>query len=59
VLNTFCYSGGFSVYAVAAGASMCTRVDSSEKAVKWTDENIALNNPGAPHKATLIIVFDF
>jgi 23S rRNA (cytosine1962-C5)-methyltransferase len=59
VLNTFCYSGGFSVYAVAAGASMVHSVDSSEKAVKWTDENIALNNPGAPHQSYADHVFDF
>jgi len=59
VLNTFCYSGGFSVYAAQAGASMVHSVDSSEKAVKWTDQNIALNTPGAPHQSYAADVFDF
>ena len=43
VLNTFCYSGGFSVYALAAGATLVHSVDSSKKAIVLTDENIALN----------------
>ena len=45
VLNTFCYSGGFSVYAVDAGAEVVHSVDSSAKAIALTEENIALNNP--------------
>ena len=59
VLNTFCYSGGFSVYAAHAGASEIHSVDSSEKAVKWTDENMALNGAGGEHKAYAADVFDF
>ena len=43
VLNTFCYSGGFSVYALAADAQLVHSVDSSKKAILLTDENIALN----------------
>ncbi len=43
VLNTFCYSGGFSVYALKAGASLVHSVDSSQKAIDWTDENVKLN----------------
>lgn len=43
VLNTFCYSGGFSVYALAAGASGVHSVDSSKKAIELTDKNILLN----------------
>lgn len=43
VLNTFCYSGGFSVYALQAGATQVTSVDSSAKAMLLTDKNIALN----------------
>jgi 23S rRNA (cytosine1962-C5)-methyltransferase len=43
VLNTFCYSGGFSVYALRAGASQVVSVDSSKKAMEWTDQNVALN----------------
>jgi 23S rRNA (cytosine1962-C5)-methyltransferase len=45
VLNTFCYSGGFSVYAVDAGAEVVHSVDSSAKAIALTEDNIALNNP--------------
>jgi len=43
VLNTFCYSGGFSVYALAAGAKMVHSVDSSAKAIELTEKNIAIN----------------
>ena len=46
VLNTFCYTGGFSVAALAGGASTVTSVDSSSRAVALTDENVALNEPG-------------
>ena len=43
VLNTFCYSGGFSVYALKAGATEVVSVDSSQKAIDLTDANIKLN----------------
>jgi len=43
VLNTFCYSGGFSVYALKAGASEVLSVDISPKAIDWTNKNVALN----------------
>ncbi len=43
VLNAFCYTGGFSVYALKAGAELVHSVDLSEKATSLTDENIALN----------------
>ena len=43
VLNTFCYTGGFSVYAIAGGATEVDSVDSSAKAVELCDENIKLN----------------
>jgi 23S rRNA (cytosine1962-C5)-methyltransferase len=43
VLNTFCYTGGFSVYALAAKASLVHSVDSSEKAINLTRKNIELN----------------
>lgn len=45
VLNMFCYTGGFSVYAMRGGAVSVTSVDSSAKAVALTDANIALNFP--------------
>ena len=43
VLNTFCYSGGFSVYALKANAKLVHSVDSSQKAIDWTNENVSLN----------------
>ena len=48
VLNMFCYTGGFSVYAMRGGAEQVHSVDSSEKAITLTDANIALNFPGDP-----------
>ncbi|MEG1612302.1 MAG: class I SAM-dependent rRNA methyltransferase, partial [Alistipes sp.] len=43
VLNTFCYTGGFSVYALSGGAKEVCSVDSSERAIALTEENIRLN----------------
>lgn len=52
VLNMFCYTGGFSVYAMRGGAKLVHSVDSSEKAITLTDANINLNFPGdARHKS--------
>ena len=45
VLNMFCYTGGFSVYAMRGGAVRVDSVDSSAKAAALTDANIALNFP--------------
>ena len=46
VLNMFCYTGGFSVYAMRGGAKAVHSVDSSAKAIELTNENIVLNFPG-------------
>lgn len=46
VLNMFCYTGGFSVYALRGGAETVHSVDSSEKAITLTDANVELNFPG-------------
>lgn len=52
VLNMFCYTGGFSVYALRGGASLVHSVDSSEKAITLTDANVELNFPGdSRHKS--------
>ena len=52
VLNMFCYTGGFSVYAMRGNAKAVHSVDSSAKAIELTNENIALNFPGDPrHEA--------
>ncbi len=45
VLNMFCYTGGFSVYAMRGGAETVHSVDSSSKAIHLTNENVALNYP--------------
>ena len=46
VLNMFCYTGGFSVYAMRGGAKRVDSVDSSAKAMEVTDKNIEMNFPG-------------
>lgn len=46
VLNMFCYTGAFSVYALRGGAKSVMSVDSSSKAVMLTNENVELNFPG-------------
>ena len=52
VLNTFCYTGGFSVAALAGGATEVVSIDLSERAVKLADENVRLNfGDDAPHEA--------
>ena len=45
VLNMFCYTGGFSVYAMRGGATLVHSVDSSAKAIELTRSNVALNFP--------------
>ena len=46
VLNMFCYTGGFSVYALRGGATLVHSVDSSSKAVELVRSNVELNFPG-------------
>ncbi len=60
VLNTFCYTGGFSVYALAGGAELVHSVDASEKAIELTRKNIALNGfDSAQHLSFVADTFDF
>jgi 23S rRNA (cytosine1962-C5)-methyltransferase len=59
VLNMFCYTGGFSVYAVAGGANLVHSVDSSAKAIDLVNENMALNFPGAQHEAFAVDAFKY
>ena len=60
VLNMFCYTGGFSVYAMRGGAELVHSVDSSAKAITLTDANIALNFPGDErHKSYAEDAFKF
>ncbi len=52
VLNMFCYTGGFSVYALSGGATLVHSVDSSAKAVSLTRDNVRLNfSDDTPHEA--------
>ena len=46
VLNMFCYTGGFSVYALRGGANLVHSVDASAKAIELTRANVELNFPG-------------
>ena len=60
LLNTFCYTGGFSIYALAGGAKGVTSVDSSGLAIELVDKNVAINFPeGAPHRSAAMDTFDF
>lgn len=60
VLNMFCYTGGFSVYAMRGGAKCVHSVDSSAKAIEITNNNIGLNFPGDPrHQAYCEDAFRF
>jgi 23S rRNA (cytosine1962-C5)-methyltransferase len=60
VLNMFCYSGGFSVYALRGGALSVHSVDSSSKAIALTKENVAWNFPDdARHEAFAADAFKY
>lgn len=61
VLNTFCYTGGFSVYALSGGAKEVVSVDSSSKAVELSCKNVELNFPNnsAPHIGITIDAFNY
>lgn len=59
VLNTFCYTGGFSVYAIGAGATLVHSVDSSKKAMAETDNNVKLNFNNSSHQSFIADAFDF
>lgn len=60
VLNMFCYTGGFSFYAMRGGAKMVHSVDSSSKAIDLTNRNVELNFPGDPrHEAFCEDAFKF
>jgi 23S rRNA (cytosine1962-C5)-methyltransferase len=58
VLNTFCYTGGFSVYAACEGAQEVHSIDISKKAIELTDKNIALNNI-RNHSSYAVDTFEF
>ena len=60
VLNMFCYTGGFSVYAMRGEAKKVVSVDSSAKAIALTDANVGLNFPGdTRHEAVAVDAFRY
>jgi 23S rRNA (cytosine1962-C5)-methyltransferase len=60
VLNAFCYTGGFSIYAARGGASSVVSVDSSQKAMELTTRNMQANFGDNPsHVSVCADVFDF
>lgn len=60
VLNTFCYTGGFSIYALSGGAVKVTSVDSSAKAVELAENNVKLNfGEEAPHSGVVVDALDY
>ena len=60
ILNMFCYTGGFSVYALRGGANMVHSVDSSAKAIDLTNKNVTLNFPNdTRHTAFATDAFKF
>ncbi|NND95194.1 MAG: class I SAM-dependent rRNA methyltransferase [Flavobacteriales bacterium] len=60
VLNTFCYTGGFSIFALNAGASMVHSLDSSQKAMDLVEENVALNGfDSSRHKSIKADAVDY
>ncbi len=60
VLNMFCYTGGFSFYAMRGGAKLVHSVDSSERAIELTKENVELNFPGDErHDAFAVDAFKY
>ncbi len=60
VLNMFCYTGGFSFYAMRGGAELVHSVDSSAKAIELTEKNVALNfSDDLRHRAYCSDAFKF
>jgi 23S rRNA (cytosine1962-C5)-methyltransferase len=59
VLNTFCYTGGFSVYALSGGAAKVDSVDISKEAVDLCNQNVVLNNFDQAHEGFAADCFDF
>lgn len=60
VLNMFCYTGGFSIYALRGGAEFVHSVDSSAKAIALTDRNVELNfGKDANHRSFAVDAFKF
>ena len=59
VLNTFCYSGGFSLQALNNNAELVHSLDSSKKAIALTDDNVALNGFESKHASIVDDAMDY
>jgi 23S rRNA (cytosine1962-C5)-methyltransferase len=60
VLNTFSYTGGFSVYALNGGAQLVHSIDASERAIRMTEKNLVLNGYSTERNASFAVdTFDF
>jgi 23S rRNA (cytosine1962-C5)-methyltransferase len=54
ILNAYCYSGGFSIYALKAGAKEVHSVDASEKAIRLVEKNLEINNLVSPKNEVVV-----
>ena len=59
ILNTFCYSGGFSLFALKAGANEAHSLDSSKKAIELTEQNVGLNKLEENHVTIVADAMEF
>jgi 23S rRNA (cytosine1962-C5)-methyltransferase len=59
ILNTFCYSGGFSLSAIQNGATLVHSLDSSKKAIELTEQNILLNGFGDQHESIVADAMEY
>ena len=59
ILNTFCYSGGFSLFALKAGANEVHSLDSSKKAIELTEQNVSLNKLEENHVTIVADAMEF
>lgn len=59
VLNTFCYSGGFSLAAISGNAILAHSLDSSKKAIELTNANITLNGMGENHQSIVADTMEY
>lgn len=59
ILNTFCYSGGFSLLALKENASLVHSLDSSKKAIQLTDDNVVINNFEDKHKSIVADAMEY
>jgi 23S rRNA (cytosine1962-C5)-methyltransferase len=59
VLNTFCYSGGFSLASIKGGATLVHSLDSSKKAIELTEANVTLNNMQHNHKSIVADTMEY